>query len=447
MDDIGGETAHIVCMHTEGIRLRHGAKACRRDKGELLMQQRITKRVVDRLRPGQIIADSNPVGFVVRRLPSGAATYGFRFRHPRSGRQHWIGLGVHGDVTAEQARTKALQLAKDVRHNKQPVSARQEAAQRRAIAGGTVSVALDVFLDRYVKPNLRSAREIERCFERYVKPVIGSMPLHEVRRRDIVHVLDKIEDAGAPVMADRVLAHLRKAFRWHAARDDQFSPPMVPGMARTKPKERERSRRLDDTEIADLYTALDALHGSVPKHFASYVKTLLLTGQRRGMVAAMTWEEIDVNDWLVPKEKNKTKLDDLVPLTDTVLALLGPKATGYVFSSDGGKTPFSGFSKTKAALDAKLADIRKAAGRPAMQHWCYHDLRRSCRSLLSRCAVPSDHAERVLLHKINGVRGVYDRHEYRDEKRAALEKLDALVERIVKPGQAVVRFPKRRKGK
>ena len=78
-----------------------------------------------------------------------------------------------------------------------------------------------------------------------------------------------------------------------------------------------------------------------------------------------------------------------------------------------------------------------------MAPWVLHDLRRSARSLLSRCNVPGDHAERVLGHVIPGVRGTYDRFEYRDEKRDALEKLDALVERILRPGEKVVGFPRK----
>jgi hypothetical protein len=65
--------------------------------------------------------------------------------------------------------------------------------------------------------------------------------------------------------------------------------------------------------------------------------------------------------------------------------------------------------------------------------------------MMARAQVPPDHAERVLGHVISGVRGVYDRHQYADEKRDALEKLGALVERILRPDDAVIHFPKGRK--
>jgi integrase len=408
------------------------------------MRQKITKSAIDALAPGAILADTNPIGFVARRLPSGAVTYGFRYRNKQSGRQHWIGLGVHGALTPDQARRKALKVAAEVRDGGEPVSAAATAAKRRAAAGHTLDLLLDNFVARHVRPNLRSADEIERAFRVYVRPRLGNKSIYDLRRRDIVELLDDIEDNNGPVMCDRVLAHLRKALNWQASRDDEFTPPIVKGMARTKPKERARSRILDDQEIRDLWTALDSLNGRAPACFPTFVRALLLSGQRLRMVSLMTVGEIGGRDWTVPAIRNKGKVDHLVPLTDTLIELFKTeRKSGYLFSSDkDGKRSFSGFSKAKAALDRRLAEIRKQHGRPAMKSWTYHDLRRSCRSLLSRCQLPSDHAERLLGHVIPGVRGVYDRYEYRKEKLAALEKLDALVASILHPGKKVVRFPK-----
>jgi integrase len=155
------------------------------------------------------------------------------------------------------------------------------------------------------------------------------------------------------------------------------------------------------------------------------VRFLLLTGARRTEAAAMPWAEIDGADWLLPGARNKTKLDLLRPLSEATLDVMGdpPKGATFVFSTDGGATPLSGFSKFKAEFD-------RATG--SMPRWTLHDLRRTARSLMSRTgSIPSDHAERVLGHVIGGIRAVYDRHEYRDEKRDALEKLARLVDFIV----------------
>lgn len=246
-------------------------------------------------------------------------------------------------------------------------------------------------------------------------------------------------------MADRVLAHVRKAFNWQAARDDEFKSPIVRGMARTKPKERARKRTLTDEEIRDVWKALES--ADVPACYPRYVKSLLVLATRRNESSEMNSAEIDGDLWTIPGERYKTKLDHVVPLTDQAKALIGAKPEGFkgnswfVFSTTEGKRPFSGFSKAKKDLDIAVAKIRKAEKREAMPRWTLHDLRRTARSLMSRAKVPADHAERVLGHVIGGVRETYDRYEYLDEKRDALEKLAGLIELILKPpADNVVQF-------
>ncbi len=394
---------------------------------------------VDGLRAGQFISDGNPVGFTARRLKSGAVSYGYRYRDKASGRQRWVGLGMHGsDLTPDQARRKALRVAGEVKDGGNPVSAAEAAAKRRRAAAHSVDEMLDNFIARHVRPNLRGADEVERVFRVYVRPRIGTKSIYDLKRRDIVELLDAIEDSGAPVMADRALAHIRKAFNWQASRDDEFKSPIVIGMARTKPTERARRRILDDEEIRDLYAALDDLPaGQAPAYFAPFVRTLFLTAARLRMISDMAWHEINGRDFVVPGTRNKGGREHVVPLTDKVVALIGPQRNGFVFSSDGGRTAFKGFSKAKAALDAKLAEIRKRDGRMPMAPWVFHDLRRTARSLMARAGVRADHAERVLAHVIPGVRGTYDGTIYK-EKREALEKLGALVDRILHPGRKIV---------
>ena len=74
-------------------------------------------------------------------------------------------------------------------------------------------------------------------------------------------MLDAIEDENGPVMADKVLAHVRKAFNWWMVKDEDFKSPVVRGMARTKPRDRERDRTLTDEEIRDVWSALAIVDG------------------------------------------------------------------------------------------------------------------------------------------------------------------------------------------
>jgi integrase len=216
---------------------------------------------------------------------------------------------------------------------------------------------------------------------------------------------------------------------------------------------------LTDDEIRDLWTVLDVAGTDLPSCFPRYVRTLLLTGLRRNEASEGEWPEIapvhrhnidgfSGRVWTIPKERMKNKLDHAVPLTDAVLALIGDrpknataKAQPFLFSTTGGRRPFSGFSKAKKAVDEEIAKLRKKDGRCPMPPWKLHDLRRTAKTLMVQAGVRPDISERVLSHTIQGVEGVYDCYEYLAEKRDALEKLAVLVDRIVHPHANAMEFP------
>jgi integrase len=287
---------------------------------------------------------------------------------------------------------------------------------------------------------LRSAGMIEAQLERLVKPRIGKIGIYDIKRSHVSKMLNEIAEENGPRMADLALAYTRRAFNWYEVNgaDDDFKSPIVRGMARGKPSERARDRILDDEEIRDLWAALDTI--KEPGCFPTYIKFLLLTACRRNEVADMHVGELSGDVWTIGRARYKTKRDHLVPLSGMACELIGTPKEGsrFLFSTTGGDVPFAGFSKAKDALDEAIADIRKKDGREPMEHWTFHDLRRTARSLMSRAGVPPDHAERCLGHVIAGVRGVYDRHAFLDEKRDAFEKLAAMVERILHPESNVV---------
>ena len=104
----------------------------------------------------------------------------------------------------------------------------------------------------------------------------------------------------------------------------------------------------------------------------------------------------------------------------------------------GGKTPISGFTKAKIALDRLLAETRAKATTDgetpaALPGWVFHDLRRTMRTNLSGLPVPDLVAELVIAHAKPGLHKVYDQHAYRDEKRRALDLWAAKLLSIVKP--------------
>jgi integrase len=403
------------------------------------MQGKITKAAIDTLQSGEILADTEVKGFVARRLPSGVVTYGLRYRVAR--KQRWLALGVHGRVTPDKARRLAKQRTGEVAADRDPAGERQAAREKAVKASAnTVDALLNSFVDRHVRKKLRTAKEFERIFDKYVRPRIGTKSIYDLGRRDIVEMLDAIEDRHGPVMADRTLGRLRKAFNWQAARDDSFVPPIVRGMARTSTAERARERVLSDDELRAVWRAADKLGTA----YARLLQFILLTATRLREASDMNRSEIngDGAEWTIPAARHKSKRDFLCPLSRAArdilakLPVVGRK--GCIFTTDG-NTTISGFSKWKAAFDADvLAELRKFDRAAKLERWTTHDLRRTARSLMSRAGCNPDHAERALGHVVGGVRGVYDRHEFKAEKAHVFEVLAAQVERILNPQDNVI---------
>jgi integrase len=150
----------------------------------------------------------------------------------------------------------------------------------------------------------------------------------------------------------------------------------------------------------------------------------------------MKWEDIDADGvWTIATEDREKNNAGVLPLPALALAQIetAPRIVDNPYIFAGLRRYFNGFGKSKAELDAvaakKAAELKITVG----DDWQFHDLRRTARSLMSRAGVAPNIAERVLGHAIAGVEGVYDRHAYIDEKREALARLAALVERIIDP--------------
>ena len=374
-----------------------------------------------------------PRGFGVRVTAAGARAFVLNYR--LRGREHRFTIGAWPDWSALKAVQEARRLRQRIDRGENPIEDRTPSP-----ATETVASVLDAFVAQHVRNKnqpLRSADEYESAFERLVKPRIGKLGIYDVRRSHVIKMLDEIENTNGPVMADRTLAYVRKAFNWYAVRDDLFSAPVVRGMGRIKPKDRARTRVLSDEEIRAIWPVVGQL-GT----FGAFVRMLLLTAQRHGEVARMSHKEIGGDGiWIIPAERYKTKRPNFVPLSTSALAVIEAQPRfddcDYVFPSRA-KTPFSRSGKSKAKLDkAVLAAMKTQAKKGAkvepIPNWTLHDLRRTAKTLMARAGVRPDISERVLGHVIAGVEGTYDRHSYADEKRDALEKLAAMIERILNP--------------
>jgi integrase len=317
----------------------------------------------------------------------------------------------------EKARNQARALLGRAAMGQDPLAEKRKQEQA---AENTLRSITEEYFRREGKTQ-RSGKAKRATLERLILPKLGAHQIDDVKRNDVVRLLDKVEDENGPVMADRVFSILSRLFSWHASRSE-FRSPVVRGMRRSNPTERARTRVLTDDELRAVWNVAEQ-RGDV---FSYLVRFLLLTAARRTEAANMSWGEIEGADWTVPASRYKTKHDHLIPLSAKALALLdsmpriGPG--DWAFSTNGAG-PLTSFSAMKLAFD-------EAAG---VTNWRIHDLRRTARSLMSRAKIDADVAERCLGHVIRGVRGVYDRHSFYEEKRHAFETLAAQIERIVDP--------------
>jgi integrase len=392
------------------------------------MAKKLTTKSVENAKPGpqrREISDGGS-GLYLILQPSGHRSWAVRYR--ANGEPTKLTLGSWPALTLAGARKAAAEALHELERGNDPTAARRAAKNKAAAAcADTVTAICEEYLRREGK-KLRTVDQRVSILKRLVYPAIGDRPIDTIKRSEIIRLLDKIEDNNGQRMADVTLAVIRKIFNWHATRSDDFRSPVVFGMGRQNVAEHRRSRILEDHELRAIWTATTA----DKEPFAALVRFLLVSAARRGEAAGMRWDEIDADGiWTLPASRNKTKIELLRPLSKKAQAILAEQPQiddcPFVFTSNGLR-PIASFSGPKEKVDA----------RSGVSNWTVHDLRRTSRSLMSRAGVNPDIAERALGHVIPGVRGVYDRHQYRAEMLHVFEALAAEIDRIVHPPEGDV---------
>lgn len=387
---------------------------------------------------GQIeILDKVVPGLRVRVGAGGAKT--FVLRKHVAGKYRNITLGRYSErLSLAAARKKARQLLSDFELRADPAAAIPKIT-RRSDQSYTIQRLLPDYLKS--KSHLRGLGEIERVFKRHILPEFGDRAADRITRSEITRFIDKLAP-GAPVMARNILAHFSSFYTWALPRLDHLpcNPCRDAGRPRA-PKPRERV--LSDKEIAALWQVLDEETGP----FGPAIKLLLLTGQRRAEVFEADAEEFELKRglWTIPatRAKNdKTHLVPLAPLSVSLVKNLIERDVGE-FEEDSPKllpargnpkSGPSGFSKAMRRIRDKLEE---KIGEP-VPHWVLHDLRRTMATGLQRLGVRLEVTEAVLNH-ISGSRagivGIYQRHDYFEEKKAALRAWEQEVLRLANGGR------------
>lgn len=382
---------------------------------------KITKRTLDSLQTSGMsgfVWDEDLKGFGVRITASGSVSYVIQYRlGGREAKSRRYTIGGHGSPwTPATARSEAQRLLILVAQGIDPVEANK---QRRREA---VDLAFSNYADRFAHSCKGAGwrKLVDRSLRLHLKPVLGNKPLPKITRPDVVTVFDRIPDEQ---IANRrnVFAVLRRLFKWALSRGDIQNSPME-GME-TPPPVKARDRWLSDSELARVWTHTAACH----RCFGPIIRLLILTGQRREEVTGLHWEELDrvAGEWRLPAERTKNGEPSTVPLNALAIAELDLVARGEKWPRRGRIFPtssgagFTAYSKGKAKLDRLIAADEEGF----IPAWRLHDLRRTLATGFQRLGVRFEVTEAVLNHvggSRSGVAGVYQRHDWRDEKRDAL---------------------------
>jgi integrase len=392
----------------------------------------LTVRTVETLKPGsdrQEIPDRHLPGLYLVIQPSGAKSFAVRYRSNGRTRKHT--LGSYPALDLKTARTLASQALRAVAEGRDPG---HEKAQARKLQADTVEAVVRLFVERHCLRMNRSTTT-QRLLNTYVLPRLGGRRIQEVTRRDVRALLDDIVDAGKPIAANRAFSAVRKFFNWALERDLLEASPCA-GVKPPSPA-RSRDRILADDELRAVWLATDEL--GYP--FGALVKVLILTAARRDEVRAMRWSEVDLEGriWTLPGERTKNGKLHAVPLSQAALDILVnvPRIndSDFVFTVTGA-VAWRDCTKAKRRLDALLPTD--------MPGWVLHDLRRTAASGMARLGVGLPVIEKVLNHSSGsfaGVAGIYQRYDYAQEKREAVETWARHVLALAEP--SVIALPNR----
>lgn len=369
-----------------------------------------------------------PRGFGLRITAAGGKA--FILKYTIDGRERRKTVGDWPTWTLEAARAEARDLARDIAQGKDPLEAkrrRREEPLLKDLAGE--------WLDKHAS-GLSSEKAIRGYINNDLLPAVGNMKVSDIRRRDVIEVVEAKAEK-TPRAAAQVLLYARRLLDYATDRDyipanplAGLKPSSITVKGRRDPlKAKVRGRVLDHDEICTFWANAETC--DLHRLTALCLKLVLVTGQRPGEVAGMRDDEINGRWWTIPADRRgKTDSAHTVYLTDTALQIIadakaeidrltrrrGEPWRGFIFETRPAK-PI-----TNAALCRAVDRQHGALGAKDVQpwgRWTPHDLRRTMRTGLSACRVRPDIAELTIGHVKGGIIAVYDQHTFDDERKAA----------------------------
>ena len=402
------------------------------------MAKALTTKTIEAAKGADIrreIPDPGLSGLYLVVQPSGAKSWALRYRYASKPRK--LTLGRWPLMGLAEARASASEALEAVDHGQDPSAAKRVTKTARLDAQlserDKIKTLIGQFSMRHLS-TLKSGETVKRELYRHVVAIWGERDIHDITKRDVIDLLDGIADSGRLVTANRLRAYLNKFLSWCVERDILAMSPATG--VKPAAKEKSRERVFTDEEIKLFWRACEQI-GQPWGHLG---QMLLLTGQRLGEVVNMTDHEITGDLWHLTQDRTKNGRASDVPLSDSARDVLGAverveSDAGYIFTSNG-ESALQGYHKGRNHIANRMTIIAGQQRGVAVEipHWTFHDLRRTAATGMARIGIPVRVTEAVLNHVSGtggGIVGVYQRHDYADEKRDALDNWAGFVANLI----------------
>lgn len=356
--------------------------------------------------------------------------------------------------TKTLAREEASEIKRRIR-----VEGYDPVAEAKRAEQVDIKVVDDLFLD-WQKGNdkrLKHSNIPARIYTQKIAPFVGSLAVDKVNPMDIKAIIEKEASKGFLASANKTLIHLKSLFN-HAIKLGLVTnnPASAFNTDDAGGKEKARDRALSFAELNQVFYIYRQHSERFTRDNYLAIALLVCLGVRKSELIEAKWSEFDLTKqtWSLPKERSKTSAAIDIPIPDQIvpwLLELNKRACGsdYIFPSrKASNRPFISSDTLNHAV-AKMFGKKVDGGKEPMPNvlknitsFHPHDLRRTCRSLLAELGTPPHIAEKCLNHKVRGVEGIYDRHAYFDERKAALSDLAARIAPMVNGESNIVQMVK-----
>ncbi|MCT8357797.1 tyrosine-type recombinase/integrase [Xanthomonas citri pv. anacardii] len=378
-----------------------------------------------------IVSDDR--GLYVEVLPSGSIVWRYRYR--LNGKREKLTLGKYPALTLKNARLKRDEAAHLVAMGESPAKKKQQ----EKVAGAEDSTLAD-FAERFFKDiQSRDRKNVtmpRRYLEKDILPHIGSKPVRDITAEDVRSVIWRKKEQGFDAAAGQVRGLLKRMLDYALTCGLIQANPVMALPMRHVYRAAARERALTPDEIKLFLRAMQK--SNIRRQFKIAFQLILMTLVRKSELMLAQWKDVHVvkGEWHIPVENSKTGKPHIVYLSaqaQTLFKELKPLASSSDWVLPGRGTLAKPFANN--ALNQALKVSLQGQEIPA---FTIHDLRRTASTLLHEQGWPSDVVEKALNHTIGGVRGVYNRAEYAEQRREMLQAWADYIDGLVPSANLVI---------